>query len=194
KARKACNDGKGFADKFADFLTKRAETNLMLTAGKNSWNPTGGADKFLDPLSALLTSADTKAAPPTRNYAGAKTDLNGIITQRAPRFKSWDVDVVKADIKALKALPEAKFIAPEIAEIDKLMAEQEPGIAAKQWRKVVLNDGLITERITTAKKEATRRAVFDAERPKADAAIKTLQAYGPAVAAPLAQIQQRLKD
>jgi hypothetical protein len=187
-ARKACEDGKGFADKFADFQTKRAEANQVLTAAQTSgWT---GIDKE----QALLSSADAKAAPPTRNYAGAKADLDKIISGLAPNFKKFYIDHVKPQIKELKALPEAKFIAPEIAEIDKMMAEQEIHIAAKQWRKVTLTASVLNDRITAARKIGTRRKAFDTERPKADAALKALQANGTAVAAPVAQLQQRLRD
>ncbi|MCI0681071.1 MAG: hypothetical protein L0Y71_03120 [Gemmataceae bacterium] len=187
-AKKACEDGKGFADKFADFLVKRAEANLVLTAAQTSGWTVPPA------LSGALGTADSKAAPPGRNYASAKTDLDTIINGLAPFFKKFYVDDVKPKITTLKALPGAKFITAEISAIDKLMSQQETGITAKQWRQVRLNAGLISDRITMATKIANRRTGFDAERPKADAAVKTLEAHGAAVAAPLAQIKQRLKD
>jgi hypothetical protein len=187
-AKKACEDGTGFADKFASFLIKKAEANLVLTAATTSgW-------KFDASIPAALTSADTKAAPPTRNYAGAAKDLDSIITGLAPSFKKFYVDDVKPKIEALKKLPGAKFITDEIAELGKLMSQQEAGITAKQWRVVRLNATLIADKLLVATKIATRRSGFDAERPKADNAVKALQAHGAAVAAPLAQIQQRLTD
>lgn len=187
-ARTACADGKTFADGFADFLTKRAETNLVLTAAQTSgW--TG-----LAAFPPLLASADTKAAVAARNYAGAKADCDSIITGLAPFFKKFYVDDVKPKITALKALPGAKFITAETAAIDKLMAQQETGITAKQWRQVRLNAGLIANQMAMAEKIAKRRTDFDVERPKLDPSIKALQARGKAVAAPLAAIEARLKE
>lgn len=188
-AKKACEEGKGFADGYADYLTKRAEANLVLTAAQTSgW--TG-----INALPAQLTAADTKAAPPTRNYAGAKTDLDTkIIAALAPFFKKFYVDDVKPNITALKALAGAKFITAEIAEIDRLMLAQQTGITGKEWRQVRLNAGLIADRMAMATKIATRRAAFDTERPKADVAMKTLQGNdSKAIAAPLAELQKRLK-
>jgi hypothetical protein len=104
-ARTACEDGKRFADGFADFLAKRAEANLVLTAAQTSgWTNLGG-------YPPLLVSADTKAAPATRNYVGAKADCDGIINGLAPFFKQFYVTNVKPQIAALKALPAARFIA-----------------------------------------------------------------------------------
>ncbi|MGZ5268627.1 MAG: hypothetical protein ACXWCC_17740, partial [Caldimonas sp.] len=187
-ARTACEDGKRFADAFADFLTKRAEANLVLSAAQTSgWTGLAG-------FPPLLASADTKAAPAVRNYAAAKTDLDAIVNGLAPFFKTFYVDNVKPKIAALKTLATAKFIAPEITALDKLMSQQETGITAKQWRQVRLNDGLIGDRIAAAQKIAGRRADYDIERPKVDAAIKALDVHGKAVAVPLAAIQQRVKD
>jgi len=187
-AKTACEDGKRFADGFADFLVKRAEANLVLTAALTSgW--TGIAA-----LPAKLTGADTKAAPATRNYAGAKTDCDSIITGLAPFFKKFYVDDVKPKIAALKTLAAAKFIASEIAAIDALMSKQETGITAKQWRQVRLNAGLIANQMAMAEKIAKRRAEFDVERPKVDVALKAVQVHGKAVATPLAAIQQRLTE
>ena len=80
-AKTALVDGKSFADKFADFLGKRAEANLLLTAAQtsgwalNAWVP------------ALLVSADGKAAPGTRDYPGAKLDCQKMVDALAPRLQ-----------------------------------------------------------------------------------------------------------
>jgi hypothetical protein len=187
-AKTACTDGKGFADKFADFLVKRAEANLLLTAAQtsgwtfNAWVP------------ALLASADTKAAPATRSYVAAKGDCDKLINAVTPAFKKAYVDDVKPKVAALKTLPAAKFIKAETDELDKMLLQQSAGITVKQWRQVRLNAGLIADRILMAGKIAARRAEFEAERPKADIAIKALAVHGKAIALPLAAIQQRLKE
>jgi hypothetical protein len=187
-AKKACVDGKGFADKFADFAVKRAEANLLLTAAQtsgwalNAWVP------------ALLVTADGKAAPATRDYPGAKADCQKMLDALAPAFKKRYVDDVKPTIAALKTLPAAKFIKAETDELDKMMLQQQAGITAKQWRQVRLNANLVGDRILMAGKIAGRRADYDAERPKIDIAIKALAVHGKAIATPLAAIQQRVKE
>lgn len=187
-AKTACTDGKGFADKFADFLVKRAEANLVLNAAQVSgWT-------IPPATSGMLASADTKAAPATRNYVGAKADCDALITGLAPSFKKFYVDNVKPKIAALKAMPAAAFIKAETDELDKLMLQQEAHIAAKQWRQVRLNVRVVNGKILAAKKAADRRASFDTERPKVDAALKALAPHGVAIAAPLAVLQQRVKQ
>lgn len=185
-ARKACEDGKTFADGFADYRVKRAEANLVFTAAQTSgW--TG-----INHHAVTLTNADTKAAAPTRNYGGAKTDCDGIISGLAPFFKKFYVDDIKPKIATLKTAAGNAFIKDEIAAIDTLMARQEAGIAAKEWRQVRLNAGLIADRMAAAEKMAARRHAFELERPKADEAVKKLAPFAAAVAAPLAALQKRI--
>jgi hypothetical protein len=187
-AKRACEEAKPLADAFADFMVKRAEANLVLTAAKASgWDG-------LAPSEALLTSADDKASPAKRQYPQAKTDLDGILTGLAPKFKARYVTNVWPKVNALETLGSgSKLIAPEIAELKKMMLQQETGITGKQWRAVRLNHTLILDKIETATKMANRRTGYETERPNADRAVKTLQGQGPAVAVPAAKMQQRLQ-
>jgi len=187
-AKTACVDGKGFADKFADFLVKRAEANLLLTAAQTSgWNLPAW-------VPALLVTADGKAAPGTRDYPGAKADCQKLVDAVGAAFKKTYVDDVKPTIAALKTLPAAKFIKTETDELDKLLLQQQAAITAKQWRQARLNAGLVAGRILTARKIADRRTAFDAQRPKVDIALKALAVHGKAIATPLAAIQLRVKN
>lgn len=195
-ARTACADGKTFADGFADYLVHRAPANLLLTAATTSgWT-------FPPAALAILPSADAKAAPPTRNYAGAKADVDGLANGIAPYFKTFYIDNIKPQIATLKALPGAPFISAEIAEIDKLMSQQETLFTGKQWRQMRLTAGLIGNlianggggRLTTAEKLAKRRTEYDTERKKIDAPVAAVQALGKPAAAALAAIRQRLKE
>jgi hypothetical protein len=96
----------------------------------------------------------------------------------------------------------ASFIAAEIAEIDKLMSQQETLYTGKQWRQMRLTAGLIGNlvanggggRLTTAEKLAKRRAEYDTERKKIDAPVAAVQALGKPAAAALAAIQQKVKE
>lgn len=186
KARKACDDGKKFADGFADFLVKRAEANVLLTAAQTS------GFTNLTTLEGHLTSADTAAAPAVRNYAGAKVHCTAIVNGLAPLFKQWYVDDVKPEIATLKAKPAAKFIATDIAAIDAEFAKQEARIAAKDWRGVRLGASLVATKLLAATKMADRRAAFDTERPKADEALKKLAPHAAAVAVPMKGLNERL--
>ena len=187
-ARTACEDGKRFADDFADVLVKRAETSAVLwTAVNSGWT----LDAW---MSATFAAADAKAAPGVRNYVGAKTDFDTIINSQTPRFKKYYIDDVNVTVTALKALKGAPFIVTEIAAIDALMAQQNTSLTAKAWRQMALNYALVTGRIAMAEKIANRRTDFDAERPKADVEVAKVQAIGKPAAAPLASILQRLKE
>src|SRR5262245_32293695 len=128
-AKKHCEEGKGFADKYADYLTKHAEANLALTAAKS-----GGWIKVTDHEKALK-DAENLAKPPDRKYADAKAKLQTIIDGLGPTFKTSLVDNLKTELTTLKGMPGKDYIATEIAEIEKLVAEQETLLAAKEWRK-----------------------------------------------------------
>ena len=129
-AKTALVDGKGFADKFADFLVKRAEANLLFTAAQTSgWTLPGW-------MTTQLATADGNAGPPTRDYVTAKADCQKLIDGLGPVFKKSYVDDVKPKIAALKTLPAAKFIKAETDELDKLLLQQQAAITAKQWRQV----------------------------------------------------------
>ena len=194
-ARTACEDGKRFADGFADYLVHRAAANVLLVSATNSgW--TFPAVNF-----TIIPAADVKAAPPTRNYAGAKADVDSLVTVISPSFKSFYVDNVKPQVATLKALPAAGFIAGELAEIDKLVSQQETLYTARQWRQMGLNAGLIGGmlpngggRIAAAEKMATRRAEYDIERKKLNGSLADVAGFGKAAAAPLAAIQLRIKE
>jgi hypothetical protein len=186
-AKRACEDAKPLADRFADFMVKRAEANLVLTAVKASgWTNLG-------PLQALLNSADAKAAPTQRHYDQAKADLDGVISRLGPKFKQEYVDKIWPEVNALESLGTgSKFIAAEISELKKMMTQQETGITAKQWRVVRLNHTLIRDKICAASKMANRRTGYETERPNAERAIKALSANGPAATVPAAKMQERL--
>ena len=186
-ARKACEDGKKFAEGFADFLVKRAEANLVLTSAQ-----TGAHFKDLSAFVTHLTEADKKAAPGVRNYAGAKVHCTSIVNGLVPTFKRWYVDDVKPQIATLKAKPAAKLITADIAALDAELAKQESRLAAKDWRGLRLGDSLISTRMLAATKMADRRAAFDTGRPKADEAFKALAPHAAATAAPLKALKERL--
>ncbi len=194
-ARTACEDGKRFADGYADYLVHRAAANLLMVSATNSgW--TFPAVNF-----TIIPAADLKAAPPTRNYAGAKTDVDSLASVISPSFKTFYIDNIKPQIATLKALPGAPFIATELAELDKLMAQQATLYTAKQWREMGLNAGYIGSllpngggRIAAAEKMAKRRADFDVERKKIDPMVASVQGLGKPAAAPLAAIQQRVRE
>ena len=186
-AKTALVDGKGFADKFADFLVKRAEANLVFTAAQTSgWTLPGW-------MTTQLATADGNAGPPTRDYVTAKADCQKLIDGLAPVFKKSYVDDVKPKIVALKTLPAAKFIKAETDELDKLLLQQQAAITAKQWRQSKLNHGLVLGKILMAQKTADRRNAFDTERPKVDIALKALAVHGKAIATPLEALKQRVK-
>ena len=139
-------------------MVKRAEANLLLTAAQtsgwalNAWVP------------ALLTSADAKAAPGTRDYPGAKVDCQKMVDALGPEFKKRYVDDMKPKVTALKALDAAtQFVTKELAEIEAMLVQQEAGIAAGRWRQVTLNHGLLKRRIGRAEKMTNRRAAFDVQ-------------------------------
>ncbi len=194
-ARTACEDGKRFADGFADYLVHRAAANVLLVSATNSgW--TFPAVNF-----TIIPNADLKAAPPARNYAGAKADVDSLAAVISPSFKTFYIDNVKPQVATLKGLPGAPFIAAELAEIDKLVSQQETLYTARQWRQMGLNAGLIGGllpngggRIATAEKMATRRNEYDLERKKLDGSLAYVQGLGKAAAAPLAAIQLRIKE
>ena len=194
-ARTACEQGKTFADGYADYLVHRAAANLLLVSATNTgW--TFPAGNF-----TIIPAADVKAAPPTRNYAGAKTDVDQLASVISPSFKTFYIDNIKPQIATLKGLPGAAFIAAELAELDKLMAQQETLYTAKQWRQMGLNAGLIGSmlpngggRIAAAEKIVKRRADYDVARKKIDPMVASVQGLGKPAAAPLAAIQQRVKE
>ena len=59
---------------------------------------------------------------------------------------------------------------------------------------MTLNHQLLKRRMGRAKKMTNRRAGFDVERPKADIALRAVEANGAPVAVPLAAIRKRLAD
>jgi hypothetical protein len=187
KARKACVDGKGFADRYAVVIGKRGDANLLLTAAKES-----GFDE-LDDYPQRLKDADDKMKK--REYAPATVDLDFIVNGLAPRFKRRFVDNVKPKVAALKALDAGTNIVPaEIAAIEAMLARQEAGIAAGRWRQVKLTSVLLNKRLNIASKVSSRRAEFDLERPKADTALQALRALGAAVDAPVGLLEHQLKE
>jgi hypothetical protein len=186
-AKRACEQGKEFADAFADYMAKRTEAAQVLTAAKASgWKLDAKYDNW-------LKSAAQKADPKQRKYDKAKEDVQKVFDELAPLFKQWYVDDVKPQIQKLGTLTGAPFIQKEIGELNELMRKEEEGIAAKQWRVVVLAAGLIQDNITAAKKMAERKAGYDTDRTAADNAIKKLQGGGAPVAAPLGQLQKRFE-
>ena len=189
KAKKACVDGKSFADQFATVIAKRGDANVLLTAAKESG--LGGLAKY----PPKLVSADDKMKPAKRQYAQATTDLDFIINGLAPRFKKLYVDDVKPQVEALKTLDATtKVVQAEIATIEGMLAQQEAGIAGKRWRQVKLTAVLLAKRLNVAMKVSTRRAEYDVERPKADVALQTVRAHGAAVAAPVGLVEAQLKE
>lgn len=189
KARKACEDGKKFADGFADFLVKRAEANLLLTSAHTGAHFKAGD---LNGLDTQLANADAKAAPGVRNYAGAKGHCDAIVNGLVPIFKQWYVDGLKPQVTTLKGKPAAKFVTAEIAAIDAEVAKQEARLAAKDWRGLRLGYELVLTRMLAATKMVDRRAAFDTVRPKADEAFKNLAPHAVATAAPLKALKERL--
>jgi hypothetical protein len=189
KARKACVDGKAFADQYAPVIAKRADANVLLTAAKESG--LGGLATY----PPRLASADDKMKPAKRQYAQATADLDFIINGLAPRFKKLYVDDVKPKVAALKTLDATTNIVPaQIAEIEGMLAKQEAGIAAKRWRQVKLTSVLLNKRLNIATKVSTRRADYDLERPKAEPALQALRVHGAAVAAPLGLFEFQVKE
>ncbi|MEO5882263.1 MAG: hypothetical protein ABIQ06_07590 [Caldimonas sp.] len=189
KARKACVDGKRFADAFAPVIAKRGDANLLITAAKASG--LGGLAQY----PGRLASADSTMTPKKRQFVQAIADLDFIINGLAPRFKKLYVDDVKPKVAALKALDATTNIVPtEIAAIEGMLAQQEVGIAAKRWRQVKLTAVLLNKRLNIATKVSTRRAAYDVERPKADTALQALRAHGAAVAAPVGLFEFQLKE
>lgn len=189
KARQACVDGKGFADSYAAYLVKSVEAKRVLTAALAS----GWTFNNLAAVNAVLPAADIKAAAPTRNYAAASADADGLITGLLPAFKKAYLDDVVPKVAALKALPGVKFVASEVAQVDKLMAEQATLVAARNVRKLALNASQVNRLIELATKTANRRADFDAQRPKATIAMQAVRAHGKVTALPLAALEKRLK-
>lgn len=187
KARKACEDGRKFADGFVDFLVKRAEANLVLSSAH-----TGAHFADLSAFDKHLADADKKAAPAVRNYAGAKVHCAAIVTGLVPTFKRWYVDELAPEIAKLKAKPAAKLIAAEIAVLEAEVAKQASRLAAKDWRGLRLGYGLFADRVLAATKMADRRAAFDTARPKADEAFKALAPYAVVAAAPTKLLKERL--
>ena len=186
-ARKACEDGKKFADGFADFLVKRAEANLVLTSAH-----TGEHFKDLSTFDKHLADADKKAKPAVRDFTGAKGHCTSIVNGLVPTFKQWYVDGIKPEIATLKAKPANKLIAAEIAALEAEVAKQASRLAAKDWRGLRLGYGLIANRLLAATKMADRRASFDAVRPKADEAFKNLAPHAVVTAAPMKALKERL--
>ena len=189
KARKACVDGKRFADAFAPVIAKRGDANLLLTAAKASG--LGGLAQY----PAKLVSADGHMTPKKRQFVQATADLDFIINGLAPRFKKLYVDDVKPKVAALKALDATTNIVPaEIAAIEAMLAQQEAGIVAKRWRQVKLTAVLLNKRLNIAAKVSDRRADYDVDRPKADIALQALRTHGAAVAAPVGLFEFQLKE
>jgi hypothetical protein len=189
KARKACVDGKAFADQFATVIARRGEANVLLTAAKESG--LGGLAKY----APKLASADDKMKPAKRDFVKATADLDFIVDGLAPRFKKLYVDDVKPQVEALKTLDATtQIVQAEIATIEAMLAQQEAGIAGKQWRRVKLTSKLLDKRLNIATKASSRRAEYDVERPKADTALQAVRAHGAAVAAPVALVEAQLKE
>lgn len=176
EARKTCVAAKGFADKYAAYMAKRADAMLALNSAKLSgWN--------LPAADAKVTAADTKAGPPGRNYAGATTDVDAVVADIAKDFKDYYVDGVTAKIAALKAHKAAAFVDREVKRIDALQAQVAAAIPAKAWRRAVLaarEVGAIFDTpgglLADATRIADRRIVFDEQRVKTVAAVDKVKA------------------
>ena len=185
KARKTCVAGKGFADKFGEYVTKRAEIRALITAAS-----VGGLDVTAG--QALAAGADTKAAAPTRNYKGGLADLDKVSKDLGGKLKKWYVDDTAPKIKALKSKKATAFITGEIAEAEAMHKQVSDAIKAKQWRKAHLTGTQLYGRIAAADHMAEWRQSFEAQRPKTLAAIKKLKAK-PALAGQGVLIDKRLE-
>lgn len=163
-ARRACVAGKGFADKYAAYMARRAEAVSALNAAD-----VGGMAADASGLAA----ADAKAALPARDYAGATAAVQAIVATHAAKFKPKFVDKAAPKIAALKAHKAAAFVATEIARIEALQKQVVDALAAKAWRKAHLTAiriGGVFEPtsglLDVATRMADRRAVFDEQRTK----------------------------
>ena len=75
KAKEIAGKAKEFADKYDAYAKKRATAKYMLTSFKSQL-----VAAYFNTQTAEITAADTLAKPPTRNYAGATTKVDAVIS------------------------------------------------------------------------------------------------------------------
>ncbi len=172
QARDICVAAKKLADDRAAYLKKRAESVNQINAVKGLID-----DDDLTGLQNALANADAlaKASPP--KYANAIAALAAIDTTAKNRVKHF-TDIVNANLAVIAAqpAPAQAFRAAQIAQCKQLLADAASASAAGDWSRALMSARYALRIGPPTERMVTRRAVYDAARPAAVAAIDALKA------------------
>lgn len=186
-AEKACADGKKFAEEYAKLVVLRASAGRAVAAVK-PYDDTKAAT-----MTGTMNAAMLKAAPPGRDYAGAKTDLEQVVTDG----KDWandnlappppappdldDIDKLAAKVATIKKTDEDKAskatFEADVAEIKTHHGAVVSNIAAGDLRQSVMAFQQKLGLMTSTEKFAERRLKYDSARAACVTEIDKLKSH-----------------
>jgi hypothetical protein len=190
-ARTACVAAKKLADDWKTFGEQRASMEARMTAIAGFGD---AADVAVQAASVALATADGQAGASPANFAAAKQTLDAAAAAMSGWFDGT-VSEIRALLANLQSLaPGAKaFVAKEIAEGTKLLAQAEAALAAQAWSRVMMCYRTAVDAMAPAERYGQRRVGYETQRATTAADIlklkaqPTLKDHGPALDALLAK-------
>ena len=176
KAKDLAVKAKVFADGYAAYAKKRAEAQFLTNAFKDVYTE-GDNKTTLDDHNKAIADADKLAKPPTRNYAGATTKVEAVSEDLKDTVNQWYVTNLDEKIQDLKTGATSAFLAAQIKDIEAEDKTLKAYIAAKEWRKALLQGPKVREMIQGATEASSRRDDFDTQRVDTVAAINELKPF-----------------
>jgi hypothetical protein len=180
KAKEIAGKAKEYADKYEAYAKKRADAQFLTNAFKDVLDAgldSAGNPTYLEKQIKAITDADNLAKPPTRDYAGATTKVEGVTNNLKRVITDWYVTPNTPKIQALKTGAHSAFLAENITVIEAQMAILTAHISAQDHRKALLQGPKVDGLVDAATKASTRRGAFDTQRAKTVTAIDGLKAF-----------------
>lgn len=196
KAKDLAGKAKEYADKYEAYAKKRAEAQFLTNAFKDLLKlgpDASGNPSYLDDRITAITDADNLASPPTRNYAGATTKIEGVVNDLKGVITKWYVTPNEPKIQTLKTGSTKVFLADQITAIEGEMNVLKANITAKDYRKALLHGPIINKMIAAATAVASRRTSFDTQRVKTVTAIDGIKKF-PSLSTQMEDLNKRLKE
>ncbi len=191
EVEKACDDGKGFADRYALFIPKRAEAMRMVNGMRGIFKQLGdgSGNDMIQTAADAIVLATAKADTPTRQYDAAETDLANLRQPIQDKMTQWYVTNNKTKIATLegketalkaKLANDEKFtvIAEMLTQIKQLQDSLDSDIAAGRWTQAVMTGRQqLNNMINSALKIVARREEYEVQRVTTVSAIDALDVH-----------------
>ena len=180
KAKETAGKAKDFADKYEAYAKKRADAQFLTNAFKDALDAgvdSAGNPTYLQKQLTAITDADNLAKPPSRDYAGATTKVDGVANNLKKTINDWYVTPNTPKIQALKTGSQKTFLADQIKVIEDQFKILNANIAANDFRKALLQGPRVNGLIAASTAASSRRGNYDSQRPKTVTAIDGLKPF-----------------